>query len=154
MQNVIHSVTTASEVIQLAIAPVFLLMGVSTLLGVLTGRLGRLVDRFRALNEKCESPQAQVENPSCANYSQELHILSCRAKWVHWAITLCTLSLLLVAIVIGVLFLGSAIRWHSSWLVAPLFIATMLSLIIGLGCFLREIHLSKHTFELQSNNKS
>lgn len=154
MQNVIHSVTTASEVIQLAIAPVFLLMGVSTLLGVLTGRLGRLVDRFRALNEKCESPQAQVENPSCANYSQELYILSCRAKWVHWAITLCTLSLLLVAIVIGVLFLGSAIRWHSSWLVAPLFIATMLSLIIGLGCFLREIHLSKHTFELQSNNKS
>lgn len=153
MQNVIHSVTTASEVIQLAVAPVFLLMGVSTLLGVLTGRLGRLVDRFRALNEKCESPQAQVENPSCANYSQELHILSCRAKWVHWAITLCTLSLLLVAIVIGVLFLGSAIRWHSSWLVAPLFIATMLSLIIGLGCFLREIHLSKHTFELQSNNK-
>ncbi|MGB7816847.1 MAG: DUF2721 domain-containing protein [Methylotenera sp.] len=154
MQNVIHSVTTASEVIQLAIAPVFLLMGVSTLLGVLTGRLGRLVDRFRALNEKCESPQAQIETPSCANYQQELHILSCRAEWVHWAITLCTLSLLLVAVVIGVLFLGSATGWHSSWLVAPLFIAAMSSLIIGLGCFLREIHLSKHTFELRSNNES
>ncbi len=148
MQSVIHSVTSASEVIQLAIAPVFLLMGVSTLLGVLTGRLGRLVDRFRALNEKCESPQAQAENPSCANYSQELHILSCRANWVHWAITLSTLSLLLVAVVIGALFLGSAIRWDSSWLVSLLFIAAMSSLIIGLGCFLREIYLSKHTFEL------
>ncbi len=154
MQNVIHSVTTASEVIQLAIAPVFLLMAIGTLLMVLTGRLGRLVDRFRVLNEKCDSPQAQAENPSCANYQQELHILSCRAEWVHWAITLCTLSLLLVAVVIGVLFLGSAIRWHSSWLVAPLFIIAMLCLIIGLGCFLREIHLSKHTFELRSNNKS
>jgi hypothetical protein len=53
MQTVIHNVTTASEVIQLAIAPVFLLMGVSTLLSVLTGRLGRVVDRFRSLNEKC-----------------------------------------------------------------------------------------------------
>lgn len=152
MQNAIHSVTTASEVIQLAIAPVFLLMGVSTLLGVLTGRLGRLVDRFRALNEKCESPQAQAENPSCANYSQELYILSCRANWVHWAITLSTLSLLLVALVIGALFLGSAIRWDSSWLVSLLFIVAMLSLIAGLGCFLREIYLSKHTFELPRKN--
>jgi hypothetical protein len=148
MQSVIHSVTTASEVIQLAIAPVFLLMGVSTLLGVLTGRLGRLVDRFRALNEKCESPQAQAESPSCVNYKQELYILSCRANWVHWAITLSTLSLLLVSVVIGMLFLGSAIRWDSSWLVSQLFIVAMLSLIIGLGCFLREIHLSKHAFEL------
>jgi hypothetical protein len=27
----------------------------------------------------------------------------------------------------------------------------MLSLITGLGCFLREIHLSKHTFQLPIN---
>ncbi len=148
MQTVIHSVSNASEVIQLAIAPVFLLMGVSALLGVLTGRLGRVVDRFRALNEKCESPQAQVENPSCANYTKELYILSCRANWVQWAIMLSTLSLLMVALVIGTLFLGSAISWDSAWLVALLFILAMLTLIIGLGCFLREIYLSKHTFEL------
>lgn len=153
MQTVIHSVTSASEVIQLAIAPVFLLMGVSTLLGVLTGRLGRLVDRFRALNEKCESPQAQAENPSCTNFNQELFILSCRANWVHRAITLSTLSLLLVSVVIGMLFLGSAIGWDSSWLVSLLFVVAMLSLIIGLGCFLREIYLSKHTFTLIIKDK-
>lgn len=57
----IENVTTVSQVIQLAIAPVFLLMGVSALLGVLTGRLGRVVDRFRVLNEKCESPIAQAK---------------------------------------------------------------------------------------------
>jgi Protein of unknown function (DUF2721) len=153
MQTVIHSVTSASEVIQLAIAPVFLLMGVSALLGVLTGRLGRVVDRFRVLHEKCESPQAQAENPSCANFSQELYLLSCRANWVHWAITLCTLSLLLVALVIGLLFLGSAVGWDSSWLVSLLFIFTMISLISGLGCFLREIHLSKHVFQLAKHRK-
>ena len=144
----IENVTTVSQVIQLAIAPVFLLMGVSALLGVLTGRLGRVVDRFRVLNEKCESPIAQAENPSCANYSKELYLLSSRAEWVHWAIALSTLTLLLVALVIGLLFLGSAIGWDSSWLVSLMFIIAMLSLIVGLGCFLREIHLSKHTFEL------
>lgn len=153
MQTAIHGVNNASEVIQLAIAPVFLLMGVSALLGVLTGRLGRVVDRFRVLNEKCESPQAQIENPSCANYSQELYVLSCRANWVQWAIMLSTLSLLMVALVIGTLFLGSVINWDSSWLVALLFILAMLSLIIGLGCFLREIYLSKHTFELAISKK-
>ncbi len=151
MQNVIHSVTSASEVIQLAIAPVFLLMGVSTLLGVLAGRLSRVVDRFRVLNEKV---QQHPEAPVSEKISRELYLLQRRAIWVHRAITLCTLSLLLVAVVIGALFLGSAIRWDSSWLVALVFILAMLSLIVGLGCFLREIYLSRHTFALPRNNKS
>lgn len=143
MQSAIHSVTAASEVIQLAIAPVFLLMGVSALLGVLTSRLGRLVDRFRLLSERGDPAQLQ------AKHAQELQILSRRASWVHWAIALCTFTLLLISVVIGLLFLGSEIRWDSSWLVSQLFILAMLSLIVGLGCFLREIHLSKHTFELK-----
>lgn len=148
MQTIIHSVSTASEVIQQAVAPVFLLMGVSTLLGVLTSRLGRVVDRFRSLNEKCDSPIAQAENLACVNYKRELQILANRGEWVHWAITLCTVSLLLVAIVIGVLFLGAAMSLSLTWMIPPIFIIAMFSLIAGLGCFLREIYLSKHSFEL------
>jgi hypothetical protein len=146
MQTSIHGVTVASEVIQLAIAPVFLLMGVSALLGVLTGRLGRVVDRFRVLNESLAAVQA--DDPRQERYSQELDILSCRANWVHWSITLCTFTLLLVAVVIGLLFLGSAINWDTSWLVSILFIFAMGSLISGLTCFIREISLSKHVFQL------
>lgn len=145
MQTSIHGVTVASEVIQLAIAPVFLLMGVSTLLGVLTGRLGRVVERFRVLNESLVNTQA--DDPVQENFSQELNILSCRANWVHWSITLCTFTLLLVAVVIGLLFLGSAVNWDSSWIVSILFIFAMGSLISGLICFLREISLSKHVFQ-------
>lgn len=144
--QIIESVSTASEVIQHAVAPVFLLMGVSALLGVLTGRLGRVVDRFRSLNEQCTN--TQLENPGCMNYKVELQMLAVRGEWVHWSITLCTITLLLVAVVIGVLFLGAAVRWNLTWLVPPIFIAAMLSLIAGLGCFLREISLSKHTFKL------
>lgn len=145
MQTSIHGVTVASEIIQLAIAPVFLLMGVSALLGVLTSRLGRVVDRFRVLSESLVTTQA--DDPRQANFSQELDILSCRANWVHWSITLCTFTLLLVAVVIGLLFLGSAVNWDSSWLVSILFIFAMTSLISGLTCFLREISLSKHVFQ-------
>lgn len=145
MQIVAENLSTVSHVIQLAVAPVFLLTGVGAILSVLTGRLGRLVDRFRALSETRETlPAAQ---------SRELTILTVRARWVHWAITLCTASALFVAIVIGALFVGAVIDINPSRIVSILFIMAMTSLIIGLGCFLREISLSVHIFELKVKNK-
>ena len=139
MQIVAENLTTVAHVIQLAVAPVFLLTGVGAILSVLTGRLGRLVDRFRVLTEASE--------PLPANQARELEILTVRAVWVHWAITLCTASALFVAIVIGALFLGAVANVDPSRIVSILFIVAMTSLIIGLGCFLREISLSVHIFD-------
>ena len=45
-------VAALGHVIQLAVAPVFLLSGVSGLLGVLTNRLSRIIDRARVLEER------------------------------------------------------------------------------------------------------
>ncbi len=139
MQIVAENLTTVAHVIQLAVAPVFLLTGVGAILSVLTGRLGRLVDRFRVLNESLETLPA--------NQARELEILTVRAVWVHWAITLCTASALFVAIVIGALFMGAVANVDPSRIVSILFIVAMTSLIIGLGCFLREISLSVHIFD-------
>src|SRR5450830_292810 len=144
MQNVVENVTTVSHVIQLAVAPVFLLTGIGAILSVLASRLGRVVDRFRVLIERHDQHQAKV--------LREMKILSRRAIWVHWSISLCTISALLIAIVIGTLFVGSEIKLDSSHLVSPLFILAMLSLILGLICFLREIYLSIHSFELPSRS--
>ena len=139
MQIVAENLTVA-HVIQLAVAPVFLLTGIGAILSVLTGRLGRLVDRFRVLTETVETlPAIQA---------RELSILTVRARWVHWAITLCTASALFVAIVIGALFLGAVVSFNPSRIVSIMFIIAMTSLIIGLGCFLREISLSIHIFDL------
>ena len=141
MQIVAENLTTVSHVIQLAVAPVFLLTGVGAILSVLAGRLGRLVDRFRVLTETVlDLPPNQV---------RELKILSVRVVWVHWAITLCTVSALFVAIVIGALFVGAVVDINPSRIVSILFIMAMTSLIIGLGCFLREISLSVHIFDLK-----
>ena len=139
MQIVAENLTTVSHVIQLAVAPVFLLTGVGAILSVLTGRLGRLVDRYRALTE--------TQKPLLAKQARELEVLSVRAVWVHWAITLCTVSALFVAIVIGALFVGAVVDINPSRVVSILFIIAMSSLIIGLGCFLREISLSVHIFD-------
>ena len=139
MQIDAENLTNVAHVIQLAVAPVFLLTGIGAILSVLTGRLGRLVDRFRVLTETVELP---------TNQARELTILTVRARWVHWSITLCTASALFVAIVIGALFVGAVANIDPSRIVSILFIVAMTSLIIGLGCFLREISLSVHIFDL------
>ena len=143
MQIVAENLTTVAHVIQLAVAPVFLLTGIGAILSVLTGRLGRLVDRFRVLTETVSKlPAIQA---------RELNILTVRASWVHWSITLCTASALFVAIVIGALFLGAVVSFNPSRIVSIMFITAMTSLIIGLGCFLREISLSVHIFDLNKD---
>ena len=139
MQNIVEDLSTVSHVIQLAVAPVFLLTGIGAILSVLAMRLGRVVDRYRVLIER--------DSHSPRNL-QEIRLLSNRAVWVHWSITLCTVSALLVATVIVALFIGYERSRDPSHFVAPLFILAMVCLIIGLVCFLREISLSTHTIEL------
>ena len=126
------SISAVAHVIQLSVAPVFLLTGVGAILGVLINRLGRVVDRFRVL-EKADVNSA----------APEMEILSRRARMIHWAIGLCTSCALLVCIVIAALFVGSITGVELSTIVAALFIAAMLALVSALLCFLREITLAK-----------
>ena len=144
MQIIAENLTNVAHVIQLAVAPVFLLTGIGAILSVLTGRLGRLVDRYRVLSE--------TDQTLPLKRSRELAILSVRAAWVHWAITLCTASALFVSLVIGALFVGAVVNVNPSRIVSILFIVAMTSLIIGLGCFLREISLSVHIFDLNKES--
>ena len=72
-------------------------------LAVLISRLGRIVDRGRVLREQ----RKVVEE---ANKS-ERKVLTIRAFWVHWSIVFCTVSALLVAVVIAVLFLASEVHF-------------------------------------------
>lgn len=132
-------VTIVAHVIQLAVAPVFLLTGIGAILTVLTNRLARVVDRFRALDNLSDQRQP--------NQDAEMQTLLHRARWVHWAVTLCTISALFICIVIAALFIGSEIRLDPSRVVSLLFITAMILLIIGLLCFLREISLSTGTIE-------
>ena len=128
------SVTTVAHVIQLAVAPVFLLTGVGAILAVLINRLARVVDRFRVL----ERMQPAAGNDERSILDAEMAILSRRARLIHWAISLCTVCALFICIVIATLFTGADL----SGTVAALFIAAMLALISGLLCFLREISLA------------
>ncbi len=133
------AIVSVSHVIQLAVAPVFLLTGVGAILSVLINRLARVVDRFRAL--ECELLKAQ--ETATGAIRDEMSLLSQRARMIHWAIGLCTSCALFVCLVIGLLFLGAMIDMRLSTPISILFIVAMLALVAGLLCFLREITLAR-----------
>lgn len=135
----LSDITDVAHVIQLAVAPVFLLTGIGAILSVLINRLGRVVDRFRAL----ENLPADIADAASNAANTEMNRLARRARMVHWAIGLCTGSALLVCIVIATLFVGAATGVQMPGIIAALFIAAMLALVVGLLCFLREIALAK-----------
>lgn len=132
-------VPTVAYAIQLAVAPAFLLTGIGAVLGVMTNRLARIVDRYRALNLNADELESQERH--------EIQVLLRRARWVHWAISLSTLSALLVCVVIAALFVGSEFGRNPTRGVSLLFITAMVVLISGLLCFLREISLSTGIIE-------
>lgn len=123
-----------AHVIQLAVAPVFLLTGIGAILGVLSTRLARVIDRYRVLDV--------MEGKAHAAHLAEMNDLLSRSRWIQAAIMLCTLCALLVCVVIALLFIGVEAGWDPSLLIAVLFITAMLSLVLGLMCFLREIILA------------
>ena len=141
----VTSITTVSHVIQLAIAPVFLLSGVGAILAVLINRLGRIVDRYRSL----ESSKPKAEASATVLADIEMEILSRRARLSHWAISLCTVGALFICIVIAMLFVGSMVHVGVSQAIALMFIAAMLALIAGLLSFLREITLATGSIQVR-----
>jgi hypothetical protein len=108
---------------------------------VITNRLARIVDRSRVLNNS--SGQTQTVQ------KEEMLMLARRTRWVHWAVSLCTMSALFICIVIAVLFVGAELGMVPSTAVSLLFISAMLTLISGLLCFLREIFLATGSTVIQ-----
>jgi hypothetical protein len=131
-------VPAIAQIIQLAIAPVFLLVGIGGLLNVMAGRLARVVDRVRAL----ELDVLTADEARRRDEIGELAILARRMTVCHWAIALCTLSAMLVCVMVIVLFLASVGAMNFAVPVASLFIAVMSALTIGLALFLVEINIS------------
>lgn len=117
-----------------AVAPVFLLTGIGSILGVLVNRLGRAIDRARNLNA-LNADQRKV-------FLEELDIIAVRTSWMRWSVGLFIFAGLCVSLAIASIFIGVAINIHLSWFVLMTFIAAMFSLIFGLLCFLREIILA------------
>ncbi len=140
-------VSSIANVIQLAVAPVFLLTAVGSLLGVLTNRLARAVDRARRL----EGELGALSGDALAQTQFQLQVLSRRARWTNRAITCCTGAALLVCLEVAALFVGVFLDTDLSTLAGSLFIAAMVTLTLGLVSFLREVFLATQHLRIGSH---
>ena len=131
-------VADIAHVIQLAVAPVFLLTGVAATLTVLTNRLARIIDRARNIETALPSALADAID----GLYLELDTLSRRATLIQRAITLCTTCALLICVVIIMLFLGALLITEISALTALVFIAALCAYLGALVCFLLEIRMA------------
>lgn len=133
-----------SHVIQLSVAPVFLLTSIGTILGVLSTRLARIVDRARALKELLET----ASEVRLAAIHDEMHTLARRRNLINLAITFGTTAALLVCVSIATVFLGAVMKASVAGAVASLFILAMAAFVAALVFFLREILLAVRSLHL------
>lgn len=138
----IDSVADLAGVIQLAVAPVFLLAGIAGFLSVMSGRLGRVVDRARVVQS------LEVASDHGLSSKKELNILWRRAAITNWAIGMCTTAGLLICVLIVFLFVGSYWSVNMADMLVMLFVMALCFLIVALLLFLKEVQLATRTMRM------
>jgi uncharacterized membrane protein len=131
-------VVDIAHAIQLAVAPVFLLSGIGVMLGVLTNRLARIVDRARKVEESLRQATAHDIPESRV----QLGVASRRARYINASITLCTIAALLIALVVALLFSSTFVPISLAVYVAALFVVAMIALVGALVSFLIEVRIA------------
>jgi hypothetical protein len=141
-----ESAPIIQHAIQLAVAPVFLLSGVAGLLAVMAGRLARIIDRARYLEQKW----ATLDEKALARGEAEIAILENRRSLASWSINFCTGAAFLVCTVIVTLFFEEFLGANLKWFAGAQFVAAMIALLAGLSTFLREVYLATHAGRIEA----
>ncbi len=131
---------TVTHGIQLAVAPVFLLTAVAGMIGTAAGRLARIIDRARLLEDRIEVASTHAANVSSA-YA-ELERLRTRGGLVNACIGLLSLCALLIGLTIVVLFLGETADLQTPRMAMVCFLSGVICFLLALLCFLAETLLA------------
>jgi len=133
-----------AQIIQLSVAPVFLLAGIGAFLNVCVGRLSRIVDRARAIEQLIPGSRGAEHDRLVA----EIRALDKRMGLVSWAIFMSVLSAILVCVLIMTLFAATFLGAQFATVVALLFIASMFATGVGFAIFLIETRLGSRSVRI------
>jgi hypothetical protein len=140
------SAATVAQIIQLAVAPVFLFAGIGAFLNVCAGRLSRIVDRARDIEPLLLASRGDEHD----RWLRELHILDRRMVLVSRAIFLSVLAAVLTCAVVVLLFAASLTGAHFGTAIALLFIASMLAVGAGFSVFLVETRVGSRAVRIRA----
>lgn len=130
--------TTIAQTIQLSLSPAFMLTGLGALIGVLAGRLSRVIDRARVL-EELHGVRTGEEHD---RHVSELRMLARRMAIINASLAATVASAVMICLVVVLLFVAGLAQLQLGRWVAVAFILAMIFLIAGLATFLIEVRAS------------
>lgn len=137
--------STVTHGIQLAVAPVFLLTAVSGMIGAVAGRLARIIDRARIVEDKARNATAAEARERSF---RELAELRRRGHLANVCIGLLTLCAFLIGLTIIGLFIGETLDWQTSRLAMAGFLAGVFAFLLALACFFAETLLATRVLDV------
>ena len=127
-----------AQTIQLALAPVFVLVAIGNILNILSTRLGRIVDRARHLQGR----RGQTEGTEHDMVVREIRYADKRIKLIGGAIRLLVISGLSIGMTVAILFLEEVVSMKLERVAAGFFIVAIGLLMWALTLFLRETQVA------------
>ena len=144
--NPYPAVSTIAQTIQLSLSPIFMLAAIGQLLNVLAGRLARVVDRARVVEEW----HPLSSGPEHDRHVWELRLLDRRMTVINRSLVLAVSSAAITCIFVALLFVASLFALHIGTIVAVIFILAMALLISSLIGFLLEVRISLSAIHVRS----
>lgn len=133
-----------AHTIQLALAPVFLLVAIGNIMNILSTRLGRVVDRARALQALHRETSGMEHDAVVA----EIRAVDRRIEMVTKAIRLLVLSGICIGLTVAILFLEEVIDTSLERVAAGIFLVAIALLMWALFLFLRETQIAAATLRI------
>ena len=123
------------QVVQLSLAPAFLLSGIGAVMNVIMSRMIWIAQRIERIEDKMEDQRTAAQ-------ARELGWYMRRRRLMQGAILFSTAAAVMISLVIGLLFISAYITAQIGTVIATLWVLTMLLLVTGLGFFLLETRLA------------
>ncbi|MEM9168920.1 MAG: DUF2721 domain-containing protein [Pseudomonadota bacterium] len=131
--------------LELSLAPVFLLVAIGSILNVITQRLARVVDRARFLRAEIADGRC---DPTASPEARELSALARRVFYANWAVNFSAVAALIVAILVGVIFISGVVGQSSARFIEALFIMALSAIVLALSAFIVEISIATRTLRI------
>jgi len=133
-----------AHTIQLALAPVFMLVAIGNILNILSTRLGRIVDRARVLQERYLHTEGTDHDAVVA----EIRAIDQRIKLNSVAVRLLVLAGLAVGTTVTILFVEEVFSVPLERVAAGFFIVSVALIMWALTLFLRETRIAAETLRI------
>jgi Protein of unknown function (DUF2721) len=129
------STPRVQQVVQLSLAPAFLLSGIGAVMNVIMSRMIWIAKRIETIDDKLEEERS-------ARQLREHGWLMRRRRLMQGAIMFSTAAAVMISAVIMLLFVSAYITAQIGTVIAFLWVLTMALLVTGLGFFLLETRLA------------